>query len=47
MNLVGNAIKFTEPAGSVRLRGRLRDRMRRGTLHFDVVDTGIGMTPSS
>ena len=42
MNLVGNAIKFTE-LGSVRLIGRYE--REESSLHFDVTDTGIGMTP--
>lgn len=42
MNLVGNAIKFTE-TGSVRMYVRfIADVQPR--LEFDVVDTGIGMT---
>ncbi len=44
INLVGNAVKFTE-TGSVRLSSRLlpdSDGPRR--MQFDVTDTGIGMT---
>ena len=43
MNLVGNAIKFTE-IGEVRLRVQLRDEPAPPTLCFEVVDTGIGIT---
>ena len=44
INLVGNAIKFTE-AGSVRLVTRLlRSDDGPPRLCFDVIDTGIGMT---
>jgi len=44
INLVGNAIKFTE-AGSVRLVTRLsRNTDGPPKLWFDVIDTGIGMT---
>ena len=42
VNLIGNAIKFTE-TGSVRLIVRLLAG-EQAQLHFDVVDTGIGMT---
>jgi PAS domain S-box-containing protein len=43
INLVGNAIKFTE-IGEVRLRVRLLDEPAPARLHFEVVDTGIGIT---
>ena len=47
MNLVGNAIKFTD-SGSVRLFVRLLDHNSSdpAQLHFQVVDTGVGMTQS-
>lgn len=45
INLVGNAIKFTE-AGEVRVAASLR-RNRKGQdlLTFDIIDTGIGISP--
>ena len=44
INLVGNALKFTE-TGSVRLVIRLVQSTKRPPcLQFDVIDTGIGMT---
>jgi len=44
INLVGNAIKFTE-SGEVHIATRLRkDKNRPRLLEFDVTDTGIGMT---
>ncbi len=44
INLVGNAIKFTE-IGNVRLQTRLvQNTARPPSLLFDVIDTGIGMT---
>ena len=44
INLVGNAIKFTE-TGSVRLLTRfVRSTSRPPCLQFDVIDTGVGMT---
>ncbi len=44
INLIGNAIKFTE-IGEVRLITQLSDQPDGPVLQFDVVDTGIGMTP--
>src|SRR5262245_50545746 len=44
INLVGNAIKFTE-MGSVTVTARLvADELAQAKLQFDVADTGIGMT---
>jgi PAS domain S-box-containing protein len=42
VNLVGNAIKFTD-RGRVDLRVRTGEWNGAPTLHFDVIDTGIGM----
>jgi len=45
VNLVSNAIKFTE-AGEVALRVQLESQEgNEGTLHFAVTDTGIGIPP--
>jgi len=45
INLLGNAIKFTEH-GEVILRARVTERkVGRATVQVEVVDTGIGMTP--
>jgi nitrogen-specific signal transduction histidine kinase/CheY-like chemotaxis protein len=44
MNLVNNALKFTE-AGSVRVQAqRLADQDARMQVQIDVIDTGIGMS---
>ncbi len=42
LNLIGNAVKFTE-VGKITLRCFMCDRDNR--LMFEVIDTGIGMTP--
>jgi len=47
INLIGNAIKFTEK-GSVEIRVRLLEEGSvRARLHFEVIDTGIGITPQA
>ncbi len=45
LNLIGNAIKFTE-RGEIVLQTRLKERTTAGlSVEFSVRDTGIGMTP--
>jgi two-component system sensor histidine kinase RpfC len=47
INLIGNAIKFTE-RGSVELRVRPQgEEVARARLLFEVVDTGIGISPEA
>ncbi|PST84598.1 hybrid sensor histidine kinase/response regulator [Pedobacter yulinensis] len=44
MNLIGNAIKFTDPGGSVSLDARLLDKKGDNVqVEFRVTDTGIGI----
>ncbi len=43
INLIGNAIKFTE-SGSVRLLTRFVDETKASSLQFDITDTGRGMS---
>ena len=43
MNLIGNAIKFTE-VGGVRVIGRFVHDAHNPYMQFDITDTGIGMT---
>jgi CheY-like chemotaxis protein/HPt (histidine-containing phosphotransfer) domain-containing protein len=44
MNLVSNAIKFTHQ-GSIRIVAETREENGAPHLRFEVIDTGIGMTP--
>jgi CheY-like chemotaxis protein len=47
INLTSNAVKFTE-VGGVALEVRYEDSDATGPkMHFDVIDSGIGMTPES
>ncbi len=47
VNVVGNAVKFTEPGGSITVTVRERDSLSRGIANYEfrVKDTGIGMSP--
>lgn len=45
VNLIGNAIKFTD-SGEVRVRvNMVKQRNRYGIFEFDIIDTGIGIRP--
>ncbi len=44
INLVGNAVKFTESGEIVVVARLCRDDPERARLQFDVIDSGIGMT---
>jgi signal transduction histidine kinase/DNA-binding NarL/FixJ family response regulator len=45
INLLGNAIKFTEKGGIALLVKVVEQQRKSSTLHFIVNDTGIGITP--
>jgi signal transduction histidine kinase len=45
LNLLSNAAKFTQ-GGEVALAARREQRAERDWLQFDVIDTGIGITPA-
>lgn len=45
INLLGNAIKFTEKGGIALLVKVMEQNRKTSTLHFIVNDTGIGITP--
>lgn len=44
INLVGNAIKFTETGGVRLVVGLTRDKKGEPRLRFDVIDTGLGIS---
>ena len=45
VNLTGNAIKFTRNTGSVRIETSLEQKEGKAFIRFDVIDTGIGVSP--
>ena len=48
LNIVGNAVKFTDPGGRVMLRVTpVQEDKNNLTLHFSVSDTGIGIAPEA
>ena len=46
INLVGNALKFTE-TGGVQIVSRMVSSGEEPQMAFDVIDTGVGMTPEA
>jgi signal transduction histidine kinase/CheY-like chemotaxis protein/HPt (histidine-containing phosphotransfer) domain-containing protein len=45
MNLIGNAIKFTDPKGTIELRiSKNKDIKSNVEIKFEVIDTGIGIS---
>ncbi|MCB6610702.1 ATP-binding protein [[Clostridium] symbiosum] len=48
LNIVGNAVKFTEPGGRIMLRVTpVQEDTNNLTLHFSISDTGIGIAPEA
>lgn len=47
INLLGNAVKFTEPGGVVRLMAVPSGRAGLRVVRFSVTDTGIGIAPEA
>jgi signal transduction histidine kinase/CheY-like chemotaxis protein/HPt (histidine-containing phosphotransfer) domain-containing protein len=48
VNLVGNAVKFTDPGGQVLVRARVASLTSEScVLRFEVQDTGIGLAPEA
>jgi two-component system phosphate regulon sensor histidine kinase PhoR len=43
INLVHNAIKFTPPGGSIRVRATLESPARPAEVRIEVIDTGVGI----
>ena len=46
INILGNAVKFTDPPGTITFTVKQTDREDQAELCFTMVDTGIGMDPS-
>jgi signal transduction histidine kinase/CheY-like chemotaxis protein/HPt (histidine-containing phosphotransfer) domain-containing protein len=44
VNLIANAVKFTEPGGSIRLTVSRQVQYFSHSIKFDVTDTGVGMS---
>ncbi|MFP4314268.1 MAG: ATP-binding protein [Alphaproteobacteria bacterium] len=47
INLVNNAIKFTEQGGAVSVRAEFEERGGHDFMRIDVIDTGIGIEPEA